>query len=133
MNVGGLYSWSPGDAVNMVEPGTTIRRGPQPPDLSVKGGLKNGQPQRSDERLFMQLVAFGGCADPRPLGDALGRAGIHGVVYEDVNDPRGVGLLTLCQDPAFFVDRVRPLLNAAPFASLVHKPEYTMLGRTYAL
>ena len=28
---------------------------------------------------------------------------------------------------------MRPLLNAAPFAPLAQKPEYTMLGRTYAI
>ena len=50
------------------------RRGPEPPDISEKGGMKNGQPQRSDERLFMQLLAFGGCADALPLADALARA-----------------------------------------------------------
>src|SRR5581483_8259175 len=40
---------------------------------------------------------------------------------------------TLSEDPAYFVDRVRPLLNQGPFASLAQKPEYTMLGRTYSL
>src|SRR6476646_1069837 len=109
------------------------RRGPEPPDISEKGGMKNGQPQRSDQRLFMQLLAFGGCADTRPLAGALARAGTSGVLYEDANDPRGVVILTFTQDPAVFVDGVRPLLNAAPFASLVQKPEYTMLGRTYAI
>jgi chlorite dismutase len=54
-------------------------------------------------------------------------------LYEDVNDPRGVALLTLTQEPAVLVDRVRPLLNASPFAALVQKPEYTMLGRTYSI
>jgi len=39
----------------------------------------------------------------------------------------------MSQDPAFFVDRMRPLLNASPFASLAQKPEYTMVGRTYSL
>jgi chlorite dismutase len=112
---------------------TETRRGPEPPDLSEKGGMKNGQPQRSDARLFMQLLAFGGCTDARPLASALARAGVAGVVYEDVNDPRGVALLTLSEDPGFFVDRVRPIVNAAPFAPLVQKPEYTMLGRTYSL
>ena len=110
-----------------------VRRGPEPPDISEKGGMKNGQPQRSNERLFMQLLAFGGCGDPRPLAEALARANITGVLYEDVNDPRGIALLTLSQDPAFFVERVRPLVNAAPFGSLVQKPELTMLGRTYSL
>ena len=112
---------------------TDTRRGPEPPDLSEKGGVKNGQPQRSDERLFMQFLAFGGCPDPRPIVEALGRAGIAGVLYEDVNDPRGLGLLTFSESPDFFVDRVRPLLNTAPCAALVQKPEYTMLGRTYAI
>src|SRR5712692_5037214 len=109
------------------------RRGPEPPDLSEKGGMKDGRPQTSDERLFMQFLAFGGCGDPRPLADALGRAGVTGALYEDVNDPRGIALLTLSQNPEFFVERVRPLLNAAPFAALAQKAEYTMLGRTYSI
>ena len=61
------------------------------------------------------------------------RAGIDGVLYEDMNDPRGVALLTFSEDPAFFVDRVRPLLNQRPFAALTQKPEYTMVGRTYSI
>ena len=95
--------------------------------------MKDGVQQRLNERLFMQFLAFGGCADSRGLGKAMDSAGIPGVVYEDVNDPRGVGLLTFSEDPGFFLDRVRPMLNSAPFSSLVQKPEYTMLGRTYAL
>ena len=109
------------------------RRGPEPPDISEKGGPKNGQPQRSDERLFMQLMAFGGCADTGPLADALAAAGVTAVLYEDVNDPRGIALLTVSENPAVFLDRVRRVLNAEPFASLIQKPEYTMLGRTYSL
>lgn len=109
------------------------RRGPDPPDLSEKGGPKNGQPQRLDDRLFMQLLAFGGCMNARPLHDALVASDITGVLYEDVNDPRGVALLTLSRDPAAFLDRVRSLLNTPPFSSLTQKPDYTMLGRTYAL
>jgi len=95
--------------------------------------MKNGQSQRSDRRLFMQFLAFGGSGDTRALVDAFARSGVAGVLYEDVNDPRGVGVLTLSEDPADFVDRVRPVLVAAPFAALVQKPEYTMLGRTYGL
>jgi hypothetical protein len=112
---------------------TETRRGPEPPDLAEKGGMKNGQPQRSDVRLFMQLLAFGGCQDSRPLVEAVAHAGIAGVLYEDVNDPHGVALLTLGEDPGFFLDAVRPLLNSAPFASLTQKPQHTMLGRTYAI
>jgi chlorite dismutase len=112
---------------------TETRRGPEPPDLSEKGGMRNGQPQRSDVRLFMQFLAFGACADARAAADGFRSAGLAGVLYEDANDPRGIGLLTFGQDPAVFVDRVRAMLNAPPFAELVQKPEYTMLGRTYSL
>jgi len=112
---------------------TETRRGPEPPDISEKGGVRNGQPQRSDERLFMQLVAFGGCRDTRPLVATLAASGVTGVLYEDVNDPRGVALLTLSRDPAAFVQLVRALLNTPAFAALAQKPEYTMLGRTYAI
>lgn len=112
---------------------TPARRGPEPPDIAEKGGMRDGQQQRTDRRLFMQFLAFGGCPDARPLGVALATAGLSGVVYEDVNDPRGVGLLTFGEDPGFFLDDVRPLLNAGPFAALTQKPEYTMLGRTYSL
>ena len=110
-----------------------MRRGPEPPDLSEKGGVKNGQPQRSDQRLFMQLLAFGGCADTAPVAEALARSGITGALYEDANDPRGIALVTLTEDPRAFVERLRPVLNAGPFAGLTQKHEYTMLGRTYSI
>jgi hypothetical protein len=109
------------------------RRGPEPPDLSEKGGMRNGQPQRSDVRLFMQLLAFGGCAQTSTLVDALAGSGLPGVLYEDVNDPRGVALLTFGTDPGGFLGPVRGLLNTAPFSGLVQKRELTMMGRTYAL
>jgi len=112
---------------------TEARRGPEPPDISEKGGMKDGQPQRSNVRLFMQFMAFGGCANAAPLADALARAKISGVLYEDVNDPRGIGLVTLNEDPDYFLDRVRPVLNGPGFSVLIQKQEYTMLGRTYAI
>lgn len=112
---------------------TPARRGPEPPDISEKGGMRDGQPQRSDERLFMQLLVFGGCAEVGSLTGLLAKADVTSVLYEDVNDPRGVALLTLSRDASVFLDRVRPLLNSPPFDGLTQKSEYTMLGRTYAL
>ncbi len=113
--------------------GRPARHGPGPPDISEKGGLKGGEPQRSSERLFVQLLAFSGCADPRPLGPHLAAAGVTGAVYEDLNDPRGVAVLALSRDPAFFLDALRPALNAGPFAALAPKPEFRLFGRTYGL
>ena len=110
------------------------RRGVEPPDITEKGARdKEGKPQTSNRRLFMQFMAFGGARNTRELAVAMEAAGVPGVLYEDVNDPRGVGLLTFNEDPGFFLDQVRPLLTGPAFASLVQKPEYTMLGRTYSL
>jgi chlorite dismutase len=80
----------------------------------------------------MQLQAFGACADSRPLVETLARSAIEAVLYLDVHDPRGVAVLAMSEDPTFFVARLRDLYASAPFASLVGKPEFSMLGRTYA-
>ncbi len=103
------------------------------PDISERGGLKGGEPQRSDERLFFQLLAFGGCTDVAAVIAHVASAGVDGVVYEDLNDPRGIAVLTFGRDPNLFIDRVRPLLNAGPLSTLALRPEYTMFGRTYSL
>ena len=105
----------------------------EPPDLSEKGGVKDGVAQRSDDRLFMQLLAFGGCDDARAVGQQLEGAGIAGAVYEDVNDPRGIAVLALERAPERFVERLRPELKVGACRTLTLKPEYTMFGRTYAL
>jgi len=104
----------------------------EPPDLSEKGGQKDGQPQRSDERLFMQLLAFGDCGDTAGVTRAIEDAGVEGVVYEDVNDPRGIAVLSLTKTPEVFVERVRPAL-AKLAGAITLKPEFSMLGRTYAI
>ena len=105
----------------------------EPPDLSEKGGLKDGVPQRSDDRLFMQLLAFGGCDDGLAVAKQLEAAGVDGVVYEDLNDPRGIAILALARTPDRFVERLRPELKVGPARAMTLKPEYTMLGRTYSL
>ena len=88
--------------------------------------------QVSERRLWMQLQVFGGCADPKPLVSALEAARVEAVLYADVNDPRGVGVLAFAEDPAFFAHELRGLLAGEPFAALTPRPELTMLGRTYA-
>jgi hypothetical protein len=101
----------------------------QPPlDVRERGAKQ----QVSDRRLYMQLHAFGDSSEPKPLVAALERSQIEAVLYADVNDPRGVGLLAMSEDPGFFVARLRELLAADPFARLARKPELAMLGRTYA-
>ncbi|MDE3178065.1 MAG: chlorite dismutase family protein [Acidobacteriota bacterium] len=102
-------------------------------DLREKGALKNGERIFSDDRLFVQLQAFGGSGSSGVLIDALSTAPFESVLYEDIHDPRGVALLTWSRDPAFFVGQAREFLLRPPFSELDPKPEFTMLGRTYAL
>jgi len=80
----------------------------------------------------MQLQVFGGCADPKPLATALEASRLEAVLYQDVNDPRGVGVLAMSEDPTALVGAYRDLLNSEPFAGLPLRSELTMLGRTYA-
>jgi chlorite dismutase len=103
--------------------------GSSAPDIAEKGA--NGQ--RSDRRLFMQLLTFGDCRDPDPVVAALRETGFDAVVYEDLHDPFGIAVLTMSESPAFFVDQLRPRLRQAPFDRLRLKPQYTMFGRSYAL
>lgn len=101
-------------------------------DLSEKGMLR-GQPISLDRRLFMQFMAFSDCADPSAAAAALAAANVEGVLYLDVGDRRGIGLLVVTEDPDYFVTTARELLNSAPFSKYTLKPEFNMLGRTYSL
>jgi len=102
-------------------------------DLSEKGKDKDGQPISLNRRLFVQFLAYGHCADPAPLMEQFEAQGIEGAIYADVNDPQGIGLVILTEDPAFYVNTLRSILNQPLFNHLTFKTEYTMLGRTYAI
>lgn len=88
--------------------------------------------QASERRLFLQLHVFTGCTDLRPLIAVLDASQAEAVLYLDVSDPKGVGVLTMAEDPTFFVTALREVLNAPPFGGLTRRPELTMLGRTYS-
>ena len=80
----------------------------------------------------MQLQVFTGVGEPKPLAAALEASGTQAVLYADLNDPQGVGVLALAEDPAFFTGEMRALLGRDPFAGVTRRAEFTMLGRTYA-
>ena len=104
----------------------------EPPDLDEKGGLRNGEPQRSSTRLFMQLLVYGEAPPAREVADALAGCGVEAVVYDDLNDPTGIAILGLSEAPDAFVDAFRPAVRRA-VKSARQKHELTMFGRTYAL
>jgi Chlorite dismutase len=101
-------------------------------DVKLDVRERGANQQRADRRLFMQLQAFGRCADAKPLVRALESSRLEAVLYHDVNDPRGVAVLGMSEDPTFLVGPFRDLLNTGPFGELALKPELTMTGRTYA-
>lgn len=91
-----------------------------------------------ERRVFFQLLVFQSpeghpaSAYVGRLGDALAEVGSAGVVYADVNDPRGLGLVTFSEDPGHFVNTIRPLFEWELLRDLSLRPEFTMLGRTYS-
>jgi chlorite dismutase len=121
------------DSTTTAESRPTGRARIEAPDISEKGGVRNGQPQRSDTRLFMQLLAFGDCTDAASVASHLEGAADGVVVYEDLNDPRGIGVLTFSEDPNAFIGQVRPRLTSGVMKGLSLKPQFSMFGRTYAL
>ena len=60
-------------------------------------------------------------------------SGLDAAVYLDVNDPVGIGVLFLAEDPETFVSDVRDLLSERPFDGLDRRGTMTMLGRTYSM
>jgi chlorite dismutase len=102
-------------------------------DLSEKGRSQDGEQISLDQRLYMQFMAFGAAREMERYLEYLKNVALPCVLYEDINDPYGIGLLTWSEDPKFFLRGIRPHLRKDPFSELQHKPEYTMLGRTYAI
>lgn len=101
-------------------------------DIHEYGGKKEGVRQQMDRRLFMQLVVFDQLGDSEDIAPEalafLEKRKLAGVVYADLNAPRGGAILTFGEDPARFCE-LRPLFRRAPIRA---RDGWTMLGRTYA-
>src|SRR5215468_2585500 len=55
----------------------------QPPgsEINVDVSERGAREQRSNRRLFMQLQAFGGCVEPKPLVSVLEASRLDAVLY----------------------------------------------------
>lgn len=107
----------------------------QPNDVDIcetGAPTKDGKAQVSSRRLFLQLYAFTGCSQPEALIEPLSTSGVEAVLYRDLNDPVGIGILFIAEDPGDLVSETGKLLPSGPFGGLCRKPEFTMLGRTYS-
>ncbi len=121
-------------------PVPTEAKGLPPIDVNEYGGKKDGVRQAMNRRLFMQLLVFRAPIGTAPDGlggdltTALRASRIPGIVYADAACPRGLGLLTWSEDPAHFVNTVRPLFGAnhGALSQVEFQSDFAMLGRTYA-
>lgn len=107
-------------------------------DVNEYGGKKDGVKQAMNRRLFMQLLVFrvpvgsrSSDAVASEVVSTLRTRKIAGVVYADAMDPRSLGLLTWSEDPATFVQKVRPLFDEGPLANVELRDDFGMIGRTY--
>ena len=107
-------------------------------DLLEHGAARDGVAQTLDRRLFMQLLVFDCSATHGParalaaLGKALVQHEVPSVIYEDLNNPAGIGLLSWSEEPLDFTGKLRAALEDESLAGLRLRPELTMLGRSYA-
>ena len=111
---------------------THPEKSPDKLDLSEIGAPIDGVSQTGTRRLFVQLQVFNGCAQPQELVGAVEASGLEIVLYQDVHDASGVGVLFMTENPIDLVADFGLLLRKQPFASLRQKPEFTMIGRTYS-
>ena len=102
------------------------------PDLIEHGAPVRGEAQTLDSRLFVQLQVFTGCLDSAPVIEAVASSGLEATVYANLNDPRGLGVLLMSEDPTVFAEAARGLLIGRAFEDLTPLPDFTMLGRTYS-
>jgi len=102
-------------------------------DLRERGRDKNGKALYMDARLYVQLQAFTGCADPAPVIQACRDHGLQGAVYANVMDPYGIGIVAMSEEAEYFVTVLRAMLCANPFTQLTLQPSHTLFGRTYTI
>lgn len=99
-------------------------------DLSEKGRGADGQPVTLNRRLFMQFMAFRN-GNPESLAQQFEQLSAQAVIYQDLHDATGFGIMTFCEDPGYIVDQIQPILRSQN--QLEYREEFTMLGRTYAI
>lgn len=103
------------------------------PRISEVGTGPDGLPKYTNRRLYVQFQAFSGTGSIDDLKAALNDSSLVGALYEDVSDPRGIGLVACSDNPEFFAGHFRRLLNKPPFSEWVRKDDMTMFGRTYTI
>ena len=107
---------------------------PEPVDLRETGAPIDGEPQVSDQRLFFQLHVFERCLDPDAIIHMIKSETPAAVFYDDLNNPTGLGVLLVAEDPAYLMQQSGVLRNIPDKSAsqISYRPEMTMIGRTYS-
>ena len=106
---------------------------PEPVDLREVGAPIDGDSQVSDRRLFFQLHVFEDCSDASTVIEMLEESRLNAVLYDDFNNPTGIGVLFIVEDPAVLTTDARDLLTEFQrAANPLYRSEMTMIGRTYS-
>lgn len=108
-------------------------------DVSERTKAFGGKPaQVMDRRLFMQLLVFECQGKLLPtqaievLAGGLTEQKAQAVIYADMNNPKGIALLSWSEDPSHFVAKVRPAFVHPGLSELKLDARQTMVGRTYS-
>ncbi len=108
-------------------------------DTRERGAARDGVLQLLDRRLFFQLTALEVSRRPGPdkiaeqLSQSLGGLGFGAAIYADMHHPLGLAVVAFSEDPDALAGPLRRVLGGADLSDDVRvRPEYAMLGRTYA-
>ncbi len=85
----------------------------------------------TESSLFVQLLVFTDCAEITPLLLPLDHLSLDFVVYKHFNDPQGIALLAMTDDPELIVTDLRDMVCSRAFRILMQRPDLTMTGRTW--
>ncbi|MBD3422476.1 MAG: hypothetical protein GF398_20365 [Chitinivibrionales bacterium] len=102
-------------------------------DLREKGRTSRGEEVFIDKRLYMQLFVYSGVSHATHLINDLEKSFLPGVLYNDLHDPSGIGILFFAEEPEKLAGECRAFLLNSQFNTLHLKSEMTLLGKTYAL
>jgi hypothetical protein len=85
----------------------------------------------NDTPLFLQLLVFTDCVDYKPLSLQLDRLPIDCLLFKDLRDPQGIGLLAFSDDPEHIASDLRDMLSSRLFRAFMLRHELTMTARTF--
>ncbi len=106
---------------------------PEKADIREIGAPIDGEAQYSDRRLFFQLHVFKDCQDTSKVIETLSNGTLNAVVYDDMNLPRGLGVLLMSEDPSALIEESCALFQKFQDSTdFTYRSDMTMLGRTYS-